>query len=108
VQEIRETEIVLSTPEGKKTLENDYVLAMTGYHPDVDFLEKMGVKVDPETCISEHDPETLETNVKGLYLAGSIVSGKLTNRIFIETGRFHGEQIFKYFSSEGERVSADA
>ena len=73
---------------------------MTGYRPDVDFLEKMGVKVDPETCISEHNPETLETNVKGLYLAGSIVSGRMTNRIFIETGRFHGEQIFKYFSND--------
>ena len=98
VQEIRETEIVLSTPEGAKTLENDYVLAMTGYRPDVGFLEEMGVEVDPETCISKHNPETLETNVKGLYLAGSIVSGRMTNRIFIETGRFHGEQIFKHFS----------
>jgi len=108
VQEIRETEIVLSTPEGAKTLENDFVLAMTGYHPDVGFLEEMGIEVDPETCISEHNPETLETNVKGIYLAGSIVSGKMTNRIFIETGRFHGEQIFKYFSNEGEPVSAGA
>jgi len=50
----------------------------------------------------------LETNVKGIYLAGSIVSGKMTNRIFIETGRFHGEQIFKYFSNEDEPVSAGA
>lgn len=108
VEEIRETEIVLSTPEGAETIENDYVFAMIGYHPDVEFLEKMGVKVDQETCISEHNPETLETNVRGLYLAGSIVSGRLTNRIFIETGRFHGEQIFKYFSSEGEPVSASA
>ena len=108
VQEIRETEIVLSTPEGAITLENDFVLAMTGYHPDVDFLEQMGIEVDPETCISQHDPKTLETNVKGIYLAGSIVSGKMTNRIFIETGRFHGEQIFKYFSNEGEPVSAGA
>jgi len=108
VQEIRETEIVLSTPEGAKTLENDYVLAMTGYHPDVGFLEEMGMEVDPDTCISEHNPETLETNVKGIYMAGSIVSGKMTNRIFIETGRFHGEQIFKYFSNEGEPVSAGA
>ena len=58
--------------------------------------------------ISEHNPETLETNVRGIYLAGSIVSGKMTNRIFIETGRFHGEQIFKHFSSNGDPVSASA
>jgi len=94
VQEIKETEIVVSTSEGVKTLENDFVLAMTGYHPDVDFLKAMGIELDLETCISEHNPQTLESNKKGLYLAGSIVAGKMTNRIFIETGRFHGSQIF--------------
>jgi thioredoxin reductase (NADPH) len=94
VQEIRKTEIVVSTPEGVKTLENDFVLAMTGYHPDVEFLQKMGIELDLDTCISKHNPQTLETNKKGLYLAGSIVAGKMTNRIFIETGRFHGGQIF--------------
>ncbi len=106
VKEIRETEILISTPEGAKSLENDLVLAMTGYRPSVRFLERMGIEVDLETCIPKHDPETLETNVKGIYLAGSVVSGKMTNRIFIETGRFHGEQIFKFFTKEGVPVSA--
>ncbi|MEE8348287.1 MAG: YpdA family putative bacillithiol disulfide reductase [Acidobacteriota bacterium] len=94
VKAITETEIVVSTPEGVKTLENDFVLAMTGYHPDVDFLENLGIELDLDTCISKHDPRTLESNKKGIYLAGSIVAGKMTNRIFIETGRFHGSQIF--------------
>ena len=100
VKEIREKEIVISTPEGEQTLENDFVFAMTGYHPDVGFLRKMGINIDPETYIPEHNPDTLETNVSGIYLAGAIVSGKMTNRIFIENGRFHGEQIFRYWDQE--------
>lgn len=95
VKEIRETEIVVSTPEGEKILENDFVLAMTGYHPDISFLQKMGIEADPVTYIPIHDPDTLETNVKGIYLAGAIISGKLTNKVFIENGRFHGQQIFE-------------
>ncbi|MDA2929997.1 YpdA family putative bacillithiol disulfide reductase [Acidobacteria bacterium AH-259-O06] len=100
MKEVRDTEIVISTPEGMKTLENDFVLAMTGYHPDAVFLKKMGIEVDPQTYIPQHNPETLETNVKGLYLAGAIVSGRMTNRIFIENGRFHGVQIFKHWDEQ--------
>ncbi|HSR69327.1 MAG TPA: YpdA family putative bacillithiol disulfide reductase [Acidobacteriota bacterium] len=96
VREIRETEIVVDTPEGEQVLENDYVLAMTGYHPDTGFLESMGIEIDPDTLAPAHDPETLETNVRGIYVAGSIVAGKMTNKIFIENGRFHGEQIFEH------------
>jgi thioredoxin reductase (NADPH) len=66
---------------------------MTGYHPDPALFEGAGVKVDPETLAPAHDPRTLETNVPGFYLAGSVVSGKNTGRIFIENGRFHGEAI---------------
>lgn len=97
VQEIREKEIVVCTPDGVKILENDFVLALTGYHPDRDFLGSMGIAVDPETYIPRHNPETLESNVPGIYVAGSIVSGKMTNRIFIENGRFHGVQIFRHW-----------
>ena len=95
VEEIREKEIFLCTPDGVKILENDSVLALIGYHPDRDFLLKLGIEVDPETYVPSHDPETLESNVAGIYLAGSLVSGKMTNRIFIENGRFHGQQIFQ-------------
>ncbi len=97
VVEIREREIVLDTPEGRRVLENDFVLAMTGYHPDTNFLNAMGIEVDSETFEPAHDPETLETNVPGIYVAGAIVSGRMTNRIFIENGRFHGEQIFRHW-----------
>ena len=77
---------------------------MTGYHPDVDFLKEIGIELDLETCISSHNPQTLESNKKGIYLAGSIVAGKMTNRIFIETGRFHGSQIFDNWT---ESLTAD-
>jgi thioredoxin reductase (NADPH) len=99
VQEIRPGEIVVRTPEGEQVLENDYVFALTGYHPDPTLLRRMGVEVDPETDIPRHDPATLETNVRGVYLAGSIVSGRMTNRIFIENGRFHGEQIIPHLKA---------
>ena len=104
VEEIKETEIVVTTPEGIKRLENDFVVVMTGYHPDVDFLMKIGIELDLDTCISKHNPQTLESNKKGIYLAGSIVAGKMTNRIFIETGRFHGSQIFDNWT---EALTAD-
>ena len=98
VVEVRPREIEVSTPEGIQTIENDFVLAMTGYHPDSDFLRQMGIETDPESFIPRHDPETLETNVEGIYLAGSIVAGRMTNRIFIENGRFHGSQIFEHWN----------
>lgn len=100
LQEVRQTEIVISTPGGGRVLENDFVFAMTGYHPDTGFLSSMGIQVEPETCVPRHDAETLESNVPGLYLAGSIVSGSMTNRIFIENGRFHGLQIFRHWDEE--------
>jgi len=97
VTEIREQEIVVETPEGEKVLENDFVLAMIGYHPDAEFLQGIGIELDPETLIPVHNSKTLETNVKGVYVAGAVAAGKMTNLIFIENGRFHGPQIFKYW-----------
>ena len=75
------------------TCVEEAVYLMTGYHPDPTLFEGAGVKVDPETLAPVHDPQSLETNVPGFYLAGSVVSGKNTGRIFIENGRFHGEAI---------------
>jgi thioredoxin reductase (NADPH) len=69
------------------------VFLLTGYHPDGALLAGAGVEVETESCIPRHDPNTFETNVPGLFVAGSLVSGKMTNRIFIENGRFHGEAI---------------
>jgi thioredoxin reductase (NADPH) len=74
-------------------LENDFVFALTGYHPDFRFLRDIGVEIDPTTHRPCCNPETLESNVPGIYLAGVIVAGMDTNEIFIENGRFHGKQI---------------
>jgi len=94
--EIHQQEILVQTPKGIVTLANDFVLAMTGYHPDPGILSRAGVEIDPDNYVPTHDPDTLETNVKGIYLAGSIVSGRMTNRVFIENGRFHGSQIIPH------------
>lgn len=69
------------------------VFALTGYHPDYEFIESLGVKLDAVSRRPALDPNTLESNVKGIYLAGVVVAGKNTNEIFIENGRFHGKQI---------------
>ena len=87
--------VVVRGPKGRDEIPADIVYLMTGYHPDPGFFESAGVRVDPETLVPAHDPQTLETNVPGFYLAGSVVSGKNTGRIFIENGRFHGEAIVK-------------
>jgi len=74
-------------------VKNDFVFAMTGYHPDKDFLKKMGVKIDAETGRPFFNEETMETNVEGIFIAGVIAAGNEANEIFIENGRFHGEKI---------------
>lgn len=93
ITEIRPDEIDVQTPEGKITLKNDFVLAMTGYHPDLEFLAGLGITLDPQTGRPYTDPETLESARKGIYLAGVVVAGVHTNEIFIENGRFHAQQI---------------
>lgn len=93
VTEITTDSIKLSTPDGEKVLPNDFVFAMTGYHPDFTFLEKLGVRFEGKDRLPACNPKTLESNVHGIYLAGVIVAGSRTNEIFIENGRFHGRQI---------------
>jgi len=93
VVEITPDSVVIETPEGRETLKNDFVFAMTGYHPDFAFLESIGVRFEGPDKRPVCDPETLESNVPGVFLAGVIVAGSRTNEIFIENGRFHGAQI---------------
>lgn len=76
-------------------VETDYIFALTGYHPDFDFIRSAGVELEPVTMRPICNPQTRETNVPGLYLAGVIIAGRNTNEIFIENGRFHGKQIVK-------------
>ena len=95
VVEIRPRELVvesLDTGE-RRTLPNDWVLAMTGYEPDPVLLRQLGTTIDPVTAIPVHDPATMETDVPGVYVAGVIVSGHDANKIFIENGKLHGPLI---------------
>jgi thioredoxin reductase (NADPH) len=93
VLEILPDYVTLDTPDGPVRLKNDFVFAMTGYHPDYDFLRSMGIELSADQCRPVCDPITLESNVPGIYVAGVIVAGSRTNEIFIENGRFHGQQI---------------
>jgi thioredoxin reductase (NADPH) len=94
VTEIAWDWITVQTGAGERLrLENDFVFALTGYHPDVDLLRRAGVEVDPQSYRPACDLTTLESNVPGLYLAGVVISGRHTNEIFIENGRFHGKLI---------------
>ncbi len=93
VIEIREKEVDLDTPDGPVTLKNDFVFALTGYHPDLEFMGRLGIRLDPATQRPRTNPETLESDRPGIYLAGVIVAGMHTNEIFIENGRFHGQKI---------------
>ncbi len=93
VIEIAPDTIEVKTPAGVESLPNDFVFALTGYHPDFTFLESLGIQFDGKDRCPRCHPETLESNVPGIYLAGVIVAGSRTNEIFIENGRFHGKQI---------------
>ena len=93
VSEIGSNYVMLNTPDGPVRLANNFVFALTGYHPDFDFLRSLGLELSSEQQRPVCDPETLESNVPGIYVAGVIVAGSRTNEIFIENGRFHGKQI---------------
>ena len=100
VEAILPDKLELKNKKGERyTIPNDAVLALTGYRPDYTFLESMGITIDNESGKPHTDPETCETNVSGIYLAGGIVAGRQTNKIFIENGRFHGQKIVKHLSS---------
>jgi thioredoxin reductase (NADPH) len=98
--EITPDSIVVETPAGRQTLKNDIVFAMTGYHPDFEFLSSLGVRFEGADRLPVCDPETRQSNMAGIYLAGVIVGGALTNEVFIENGRFHGQQIAAALTSK--------
>jgi thioredoxin reductase (NADPH) len=93
VKEILPVGIVIENGNGTRQLAAKQIFALTGYHPDYEFIESLGVKLDPESRRPALDPDTLESNVGGIYLAGVVISGRHTGEIFIENGRFHGKQI---------------
>jgi len=100
VVEIRQNEADIETPEGILTLENDFVFAMTGYHPDFSFLKKAGIDISKGQC-PVFNEETYETNKERVYLAGVVCGGMDTSRYFIENSRSHAEAIFN--SIDGKR-----
>jgi len=102
VLSIDEKFVYLKGPDGEFSVENDFVFAMTGYHPDRQFLVNMGVHMDSETGRPSHNIETMETNVEGIFIAGVIAAGNNANEIFIENGRFHGNQIAKEIKRKQE------
>lgn len=101
VKRITETTIEVETPSGLISLPNDFVLAMTGYQPDFDFIEKSGIHTtggdEPELI---YDPETHQTNIEGLYVAGVVCGGMCTNKFFIENARDHGEKIIRHLQQK--------
>jgi thioredoxin reductase (NADPH) len=93
VVRITEETVVYRKNGEEKTLKNDFVFAMTGYHPDHQFLKNIGIEIETESGRPIYNEETMETNIKGAFIAGVIAAGNNANEIFIENGRFHGELI---------------
>jgi len=100
VQEITPQEVIVNNNGGEKRLPAKQVFALTGYHPDFQFIQSLGVHLDPVTCKPALDPNTLESNVPGIHLAGVVIGGRHTGEIFIENGRFHGKQIIEALNSK--------
>lgn len=96
VTQIDNRSITIESRESSETIQNDFVLALTGFRPDRSFLQRMGVEMSAEEDRPSYNPETMETQVPGLYLSGVIAAGREANEIFIETGRHHGRKIAEH------------
>ncbi|MGG3804249.1 YpdA family putative bacillithiol disulfide reductase [Metabacillus fastidiosus] len=92
VEEITDTTVSINTPEGSVTIPNDYVFSLIGYQPDTKMLQSIGIQIDSSTLIPAFNPDTYETNIKNVFLAG-VVTGGIMNKVYIEDGRFHGLKI---------------
>jgi thioredoxin reductase (NADPH) len=96
IAEIRQLEVDIETPDGRVTIENDWVIALTGYQPNLKFLQQIGIQLTNDTLMKPFiDPETHETNIKNVFLAGVICGGMDTHSLFIENSRVHAERIVK-------------
>ncbi|NKI30373.1 YpdA family putative bacillithiol disulfide reductase [Croceivirga thetidis] len=106
VKEIKEGSLIVSINEGDIEIENDFVLALTGYMPNFNFLENLGVSLSPdEKRLPEYNPETMESNIEGLYLAGVICGGMETHKWFIENSRIHAPIIINSILKRSEAVN---
>ncbi len=93
VEEIKPSSVVVSSAGRREEIPAELVLLLTGYRPDLDLLARAGVVIEGEAVAPRHHPDTFETNVPGLYIAGAVVAGAESGRIFIENGRLHGERV---------------
>jgi thioredoxin reductase (NADPH) len=93
VKRIEEGRVVVSSRTGESSIPADQVFALTGYHPDFQFLRSLGIALDPQTNKPAMNAQTHESNVPGIFVAGVVTGGNHTSEIFIENGRFHGKQI---------------
>ncbi len=97
VREFKHGITIIKNTNGQTTeIRTDAVFILIGYLPDVSFLQKMGIEIDKDSLAPSHNPETMETNVQGLFVGGGMVGGKFNNRVFIENGREHGKKIVQY------------
>ena len=101
ITNIDDDQVTIMTPDGSEILDNDFVLALTGYRPNLNFLEKNGIAIDPqENQRPQYNPETMESNRPGLYLAGVICGGLQTHLWFIENSRIHAKQIVAHITRQ--------
>jgi len=108
LKEIRETEVVIETPEGEDILENDFVLLLTGYRPNFGFLQDIGIKLSEDgRKIPEYNQHTMETNIPGIYLAGVICGGVETHKWFIENSRIHAKMIMEHLDKKQETLATE-
>ncbi|MFJ7936429.1 YpdA family putative bacillithiol disulfide reductase [Sporosarcina sp. NPDC096371] len=98
IASIEETTISIQSPNGLFTIQNDYVLSLIGYQPNTSMLQSIGIQIDASTLVPFFDPESFESNVKNVFLSG-VVTGGITNRVYIEDGRFHGLKIAEEIAS---------
>jgi thioredoxin reductase (NADPH) len=107
VAAIAEETVSLETPDGPREIRNDFVLALTGYHPDFDFLRRVGIEITPEQRLV-FDASSMETTVPGLYVAGVVAAGVEIGRLFIENGRIHAVTIARHVASRCGRTPVEA
>jgi len=99
VQQITPRSLMVKTPTGSEQVKSDFTFVLIGFHPDTGHLQKFGVEIHQDTLAPRFDEKTFETNIEGLFVAGSLVAGKFNNKIFVENGRLHGPVIISAIRS---------
>jgi thioredoxin reductase len=108
VKEVRERMLLVSTPGGLQELRSDFLFVLIGFRPDADHFTRFGVKLDPISLAPVYDPDTYETNVPSLYVAGAVIAGRNNNKVFVENGRLHGKAIIASILSRVSRRQTSA